>query len=71
MFYDVLIYKKPTEKEAEEDAKDELLHFSGNTPVQADSEQEVGFGAIADLLADKPELRQVIGQIKVLIRPFA
>jgi hypothetical protein len=70
MFFDVLIYKKPTKTEKDDGKKDELLFYSGINPVQADSQQEVGFATMTDLLINTPTLRVDLDRLEVLIRPF-
>lgn len=71
MFFDVLIYKKPTKDEEENGGKDELLFYSASKPMQAKDQRAAGFSAIADLLVKWPKLRDDLDRIEVLLRPFA
>lgn len=70
MFCDVLIYLEPTVKEAEDGKKEELLFYSGNTPIRGDKQESIGFLAISDLLNKRPELKDSMDRIKVKLRPF-
>lgn len=70
MFYDVLIYLEPTTEEAEQGKKEEMLFYSGDKPIRGDKDETVGFLAVADLLKDRPELKDSADRIKVKLRPF-